>query len=110
MKTAISFLFFSLALFAQTSARQVVLTWEDTQNPAGTTYSIYRSNGVCANATNFTRIANNIALKTYTDTANPGQYCYYATATLNSVESDASTTAEAKVKPFPPKTLTVTVQ
>jgi hypothetical protein len=95
--------------FAQSATRQVVLTWEDLLNPAGTTYSIYRANGQCATATGFTRLASGATLKTHTDTANPGQYCYYVTATQNGAESDPSLPAEAKVKPAPPTKLTVTV-
>jgi fibronectin type 3 domain-containing protein len=109
MKTATLALVLACSAFAQASQRQVILTWEDALNPAGTTYSIYRAQGQCATATAFTRLASAITPKTYTDTANPGQYCYQVTAVLNAVESDPSNNAEAKVKPAPPTKLTVTI-
>jgi fibronectin type 3 domain-containing protein len=109
MKKALLVLAIACSAVAQTSQRQVILTWEDLLNPAGTTYSVYRANGQCATATAFTRLASAITPKTYTDTANPGQYCYHVTAVLNAVESDPSNTAEAKVKPASPQKLNLTV-
>ena len=102
------------ALLAQAATRQIVLTWEDTQNPAATTYSVYRAAGACVAPGAFTKLASGLSVKTYTDSTDPGTYCYYATATANSLESDRSNTADAPVKPFPPAkvnvTVTVTVQ
>lgn len=105
----LSLILFGVVALAQSATRQVVLTWEDTLNPAGTTYSIYRANGQSATATGFVRLVSGVTLKTYTDAANPGQYCYYATATLAGVESDPSINAEAKVKPNPPQKFTLIV-
>lgn len=103
-----------LILFSQpppSSTRQVVLTWDDTLNPAGTTYNIYRSPAPCGlSSTVFTKLIPNITAKTYTDTATPGQYCYYATATTNALESDHSNTVDTSVNPYPPSKLSVTVQ
>jgi hypothetical protein len=97
----------ALPLFGQ-SSRQVVLTWEDALNPAGTTYSILRASGQCAGATGFVKLASGLTPKTYTDSVPPGLYCYQATATFNSLESDPAT-VETKAKPYSPSKFSVTV-
>jgi hypothetical protein len=97
--------------FAQTNSRTVTLTWTDTANPVGTTYSVYRATGTCSGTPTFTLLASGVAVKTYTDSAvPPGNYCYAATATSNAIESDKSTPAGAQVRPFAPGGLNITVQ
>jgi hypothetical protein len=80
-------------------AYHVVLTWVDTRNPAGTTYSVYRVSGKCSEGHSPSiRIASAIQLKTYTDLAvAPGYYCYDVTAVFNRLESAPSATAQAHV-------------
>lgn len=109
MKTILLLAIGALTLSAQPSQRQVTLTWEDLVNPAGTTYNVYRAQGQCSTTQTFVKVASGLAAKTATDTVNPGQYCYYATATFDTAESDASLTAGAKVKPGSPQKFTVQV-
>lgn len=102
---------FVFSLFAQSTTRTVTLTWADTVNPAGTTYSIYRAPGLCSGTPTFAKIATGLTQKTYADTAvAPGNYCYTATATLNGIESPQSASAGAVVTPFAPNGLSITVQ
>lgn len=96
-------------LFAQTT-HSVVLNWNDTANPAGTTYNVYRATGLCSGSPAFSKIATAVAAKTYTDgTPTPGNYCYQVTATLNGAESAPSNTANPTVLPFAPQQLSFTV-
>lgn len=44
MKILALFAIFSAGLFAQ-SNHSATLTWNDTTNPAGTTYNVYRATG-----------------------------------------------------------------
>ena len=91
----------SLTLHAQT-AHSVTLTWNDTLNPPGTTYNVYRALGLCNGPPVFSKIATAVATKTFTDTPIPsGGYCYEVTAALNGSESAPSNTALALV-PYPP--------
>lgn len=93
------------------STRTVTLTWQDTTNPAGTTYSVYRAPGVCSGTPTFAKIATGLAVKTYQDAAiAPGNYCYAATATINGIESSQSVSVGAVVTPFAPNGLSITVQ
>ena len=103
---------FNVPLQAQTP-HSVTLTWDDTLNPSGTTYNIYRAVGLCSGAPAFSKIAAAIATKTYTDTSvTSGDYCYEVTATLNGTESAPSNTALAPVPflpvPAPTSSLTIT--
>lgn len=86
-------------LFAQTHA--VTLSWQDTVNPAGTVYNIYRSSGpTCPAAlTAFVDIAPQIVGLTWTDTTvTPGWYCYYVTASYPGAgESSPSNQSSADV-------------
>ena len=103
-------LLFSLLLFAQTQTHSVTLSWQDNLNPAGTTYSVYRSVGLCSGTPTFSKIASAVTVKTYQDTAvQPGNYCYAVTATFNSVESAQSNTTNPQVPSFTPTNLTHTV-
>lgn len=44
------------ALSAQTQTHSATLTWQDTANPAGTTYSVYRSTGLCSGTPMFSML------------------------------------------------------
>ena len=101
--------FLSIALLAQ--SHSATLTWTDTANPAGTTYTVKRATGLCSGTPTFSSIASGITVKTYLDsTVTPGNYCYVVTATFAGIESAASNTASAPVPSFPPAGLSVTVQ
>lgn len=93
------------------ATHSVTLTWTDTLNPAGTTYSVYRATGLCSGTPVFSKIASAVTVKTYQDTTvTPGNYCYAATATANGMESAQSNTSLAPVPSFAPTQLSVTVQ
>lgn len=95
---------------AQTT-HSVTLNWQDTLNPAGTTYSVYRAQGLCSGTPTFSKIASAVTGKTYKDeTVTPGNYCYQVTATANGMESAASNSALAPVPSFPPQQLSIQVQ
>ncbi len=99
------------ALSAQTQTHSATLTWQDTANPAGTTYSVYRSTGLCSGTPMFSKLATGLTAKTYVDeTVQPGNYCYQVTAMFNSVESAPSNSAHAPVPSFAPGQLSVTVK
>jgi hypothetical protein len=101
----------ALAAAAQAPAHSVTLTWVDGRNPAGTTYSVHRSAGMCSGTPVFSKIAAALAVKTYEDTSvTPGNYCYTVTATFMGMESANSPTAAAAVPSFPPSELTVVVK
>lgn len=100
-----------LVLQAYGQAHKVTLTWQDSKNPSGTTYSVYRAPGLCSGSPVFAKIATGVAAKTFEDsTVQPGNYCYAVTATFNGVESAQSNTTQAPVPAFPPEQLTNTVQ
>ena len=95
--------------FAQTT-HSVNLTWVDANNPAGTTYSVYRATGLCSGTPTFSKLATAIATKTYSDTTvTVGNYCYNVTATFNSAEGPASNLVNPLIAPFAVQ-LSVTVQ
>lgn len=101
----------SAALAQAPQQHSVTLNWQDTANPTGTTYSVYRATGLCSGTPTFNKVATGVATKSYQDTTvQPGNYCYQVTATANSVESAPSNTALAPVPSFAPAQLTVTVQ
>ena len=107
----LSLLLLAGMLSAQPATRTVTLSWTDTSNPAGTTYSVYRAPGLCSGTPTFAKIATGLTAKTYQDTAvSPGNYCYVATASLNGIESPQSASAGAVVTPFAPSGLSITVQ
>lgn len=94
-------------------AKDVILTWQDAVNPAGTTYSIFRITGTCLGAPLTPRIASGIMAKTYTDSnVPPGTYCYAATAVLGADESVQSNQAAATITapPAAPTQFTVVVK
>ena len=103
-------LLISVVCWGQTT-HKVTLTWQDALNPAGTTYSVYRTVGLCSGSPTFSKLASALTTKTYDDaTVAPGNYCYVVTATLNGMESAQSNAASAPVPSFPPTNLQVTVQ
>lgn len=104
-------LILTMPMLAQGATHTATLTWVDTQNPTATTYSVYRSTGLCSGTPVFSKIASAVTVKTYADTTvQPGNYCYAVTATFNGMESTQSNTALAPVPSFAPQTLSVTVQ
>jgi hypothetical protein len=97
-------------LFAQTT-HKVTLTWVDTLNPTGTTYTIMRATGLCTGTPSFATLASGVAVLSYTDTTvTPGNYCYEVEASSGGVLSAPSNTALAPVPSFAPTQLTVAVQ
>lgn len=102
---------FAVAIAAAQSQHSVTLTWSDTTNPSGTTYNVYRAQGLCSGTPTFSKLAAAVPAKTYLDsTVTPGNYCYEVTATANGMESAPSNTALAPVPSFSPQNLSVTVQ
>ena len=111
MMKLLAILLLSLVASAQTATHSVALTWQDGQNPTGTTYNVYRGTGTCASNPTFSSIITVLPAMTYTDSAvTLGSYCYYVTATVNGVESLPSPTSDAAVKPFPPSKPATTVK
>ena len=106
MRTIFAGFVFCLLVGAQ-QPHTVTLNWQDALNPAGTTYSVYRANGLCSGTPTFSKIATAVTAKTYQDTTvQPGNYCYAVTATFNAVESAQSNTTQPAVPAFAPTTLT----
>lgn len=111
MKILLTLALLALPIFGQAAQHSVTLTWTDTSNPAGTTYSVYRATGVCSGAPTFSKLLTGVTAKTYTDaTVTPGNYCYQVTAVFAGIESAPSPTALAPVPSWPPTQLAVTVQ
>lgn len=83
----------------KTGQKSVVLNWADNVNPGGTSYNVYRSPNLCSGQSLvFTKIAPNVAVKTYTDSGvNPGNYCYQVSAALNGAESTGNPTATVSI-------------
>ena len=104
-------LMLAVGALAQAVTHNAKLIWVDTQNPTGTTYSIYRATGLCSGTPVFSKLATGVAVLTYTDTTvTPGNYCYQVTAVAGGVESAPSNSVLAPVPSFPPQTLSVVVQ
>lgn len=109
MKNLILLLLAGTAL-AQTT-HTVTLTWTDTANPAGTTYTVKRAPGLCTGTPTFATLASGVAVKTYADpSVAVGNYCYVVTAVSAGTESVPSNSASANVPPFAPVALTFTVK
>lgn len=106
MKNIFLVLFLSLSACSnaqEQTTRTVTLTWTDTANPAGTTYSVYKTTNPSAPLSAYVRVAQGITAKTYVDAGLiPGVYKYYVTAVFNTSESLPSNTADADAKPFSP--------
>ena len=108
---AVAFALFGIGIALAQSTHSATLTWQDTLNPAGTTYNVYRATGLCSGTPTFAKIATGLTVKTYLDsTVTPGNYCYQVTATFNAIESAPSNSAPAAVPSFAPSALGVTVQ
>lgn len=109
MKRLLLLFLFSSYLLAQ--SRSVTLTWVDSRNPIGVTYSVYRAIGVCSGSTVFSKLVTGLTLLTYTDTTvTPGNYCYHVTSTVSGMESTPSNTVNPSVGAFAPTNLNATVQ
>lgn len=91
---------------AQT-ARSVDLTWQDSKNPTGTVYNVYRASGSCTGTPTFQTLVSSVTTKSYSDTTvKTGEtWCYEVTAVNSGLESSPSNTAQATVGPFPPSSL-----
>lgn len=111
MKLLTTLLLLTQALLSAQTTHSVTLTWVDSLNPVGTTYTVYRATGLCSGTPTFSKIASALVAKTYQDTTvTPGNYCYAVTATANGMESAQSNTALAPVPSFAPTGLSLTVQ
>jgi hypothetical protein len=102
-----------LSVVASAAGRTVTLTWQDTQNPTGTTYNVYKGVGDCATS-NLAFVKINtapVAALTYTESnVATGQYCYYVTAFGGGMESAPSNKAPALATPYAATVLVVVVQ
>lgn len=93
------------------ASHSVTLTWTDTANPVGTTYTVKRAPGLCTGTPTFATIASGVAIKTYMDpNIAVGNYCYVVTAVSAGTESVPSNSASVNVPPFAPVALTFTVK
>jgi hypothetical protein len=100
----------ALPLQAQT-VHTVKLTWNDTVNPTGTTYNVYRAAAACSTNPTLTKLNTSpITVMTYTDSTvtNGTTYCYAATAVGPGGESAFSNDAPAVIV-APPNAITITV-
>lgn len=61
-----------------------MLAWNDTVNPSGTTYNVYRGTQV---AGPFVAIVTGLTVLTFTDSVSAGRYCYYITSVNGGGES-----------------------
>lgn len=111
MKLLFLILLITLVSYAQAATHSATLTWNDTVNPAGTSYSVYRATGLCSGAPVFSKIASALTVKTYIDTTvTSGNYCYQVTATSIGMESGPSNQAPAAIPSFPPQQLMIVIQ
>jgi hypothetical protein len=106
----VMFLSLVFPILGQTT-HKAVLSWVDTLNPSGTTYTILRATGLCSGTPAFSTLASGVTTTTYTDsTVTPGNFCYQVEATVGGVLSAPSNSVVGAVPAFPPTQLTVTVQ
>jgi hypothetical protein len=111
LRLVLAVLLISSVAAAQAVTHSAKLTWVDSLNPSGTTYSIYRAPGLCSGSPVFAKIATGVAVLTYTDTSvTPGNYCYQVTAVAGGVESAPSSSVLAPIPSFAPTGLQVVVQ
>ena len=97
---ALALLLLAAPAFAQ-AAKKVTLTWNDTLNPTGTTYNVYRASGLCTGTPAFTAIQSGVTVKTYVDASvTVGNYCYKVTAVASGIESAGSNTVNPVVGPY----------
>lgn len=77
-----------------------VLAWQDTANPVGTTYNVYRSSGTCASPGGFALVTSGVTAMTYSDgPLSPGRYCWQVTATSGGLASLPSNSVDGFI-PF----------
>lgn len=103
---------FGMAAQVPPDAHSVTLSWTDTRNPAGTTYNVWRTPGLCSGGNlTFAKIAAAVPAKSYVDSPiAPGNYCYQVTAVAGGMESAPSNTAAAPVPSFSPTGLSGVTQ
>lgn len=103
---------FGMAAQVPADAHSVTLTWTDTRNPAGTTYNVWRTPGLCSGGNlTFAKVATAVATKSYVDSPiAPGNYCYQVTAVSGGMESAPSPTAAAPVPSFAPTNVSAVTQ
>ena len=71
---------------AQAATHSATLTWSDTQNPSGTTYTIYRATGLCSGTPTFAMLAAGVTVMNYVDTTvTTGNYCYGVEAVFSAI-------------------------
>lgn len=104
-------IFLVLSMFLQAANHSATVAWVDNNNPAGTTYTVYRAAGLCSGNPSFTKIATAVATKGYVDTTvQPGNYAYTISATFNGAESAQSVCVGGLVPAFPVSNVTVVIQ
>lgn len=82
-----------------TTYHRVNLSWQDTENPVGTTYNVYKAYGLCQANYPFSIEATGVGTLTYSEiVTNTYNHCYYVTAVVNGVESAPSNTVSAVTK------------
>jgi hypothetical protein len=94
----------------------ISLAWTDPNNPAGTTYNVYRQNSGCpttqpVSTSGFTKLnASPVSTLTFSDSpvVVGTTYCYIVTAVSAGAESGPSPDAGATPIPFSPATLQLT--
>jgi len=110
-------------VIAQTPHFVTIRLIDNNNNPASTTYSVYRANGLCAGSPAFSAIATGLTMPSppppppafpsvdYTDNGvTPGTYCYAGTATFAGSESAKGNTVQPSVPAAPPTTAVTQVQ
>lgn len=101
----------SISSVAQPAVHSITFTWLDPNNPAGTTYNLYQTTGLCPAVGTATKVATGITTKTFTLTpVAQGTYCFYVTAVNSGVESGPSPTNQDVIGPFSPTTLNSVIQ
>lgn len=91
--------FLAVPMFAQAAPKGVNLSWTDSTNPTSTTYTVYRSPGLCSGTPAWASIASGLTVKTYRDLPGIGQFCYKVDAVNAGIESSGSNTIQPIVPP-----------
>jgi len=94
----------------QTTQYVASLSWTDSKNASGTTYSIYRASGKCSSVQTMQKIATSTVTSYADTTVTPGDWCFQVTSVAGGVEAPPSNKADGQVPPFPVEKLTVTIQ
>jgi len=101
----------SVSAVLSSTSTKVVVTWADTQNPATTTYTVYRAVGLCSGTPTYAKLATGLTTKSYDDpTPIPGSLCYSVSATDNAVESALAGSGGVSVPAAVPTGLNVVTQ